>query len=411
MRRLTTNSLLMVVLICATLWALVQSADLAATRPHAAGAPRAVSTVRAYYAAVRTFFETGSMSEIRAVVDPTLYASSAEGAAEENDLTLYLRGLRDTFPALTFSLEELTASNETVIARITIDYGPIADVPLAPMMLAPARQQIDTFRVVRGRIVGWSSTGAASGLVASAGGAVHTLDVRAPGALVVARISFAAGETGHVAIAAPALLIVERGSVRMNGNGLAVVSTIAQPEGQVAAPGSDITVRQDESILLPRGSVVLSAGSQQPVSLLAAVFVPEEIAPPDHEVHTPYLPLEQLLAHAVNGPIGRGVTIERLDRADDVTVGPVQLIAGVVLLAPGGGMAMQGDLESPLLLPRTGTIEMAWSGVAQHRVLVGEGDAAASAWFMAVRPVAPECVVGGSSRPRTSPVHPLAATC
>ncbi|MEZ4530628.1 MAG: hypothetical protein R2855_06310 [Thermomicrobiales bacterium] len=90
------------------------------------------------------------MSGIRAVVHPSLLAGAPSDAGE-HDLLLYLRGLPTAFPALRFAVEELTASNEIVVARISLDYGTVPSL-LTPLTLAPARQQIDTFRVVDGSI-------------------------------------------------------------------------------------------------------------------------------------------------------------------------------------------------------------------------------------------------------------------
>ncbi|MEZ4532903.1 MAG: nuclear transport factor 2 family protein [Thermomicrobiales bacterium] len=410
MRRTMANSLLFSFLTGATLWTLVQSADLRSPQPIDAGSPLAVSKVRAYYLAVQSYVETGDMSGIRAVVHPSLLAGAPSDAGE-HDLLLYLRGLRTAFPALRFAVEELTASNEIVVARISLDYGTVPESPFAPLTLAPARQQIDTFRVVDGSITEWSSTGAASGLVASDGGSDYMLEIHEPRRLVVARISFAAGSTGHVAIQAPALLIPERGSVQFRDTGLAVVSTLANPEERNPSLDGTFTVGIDESIRIPRGHIVLSAATSEAVSLIAVLFVPLVFTPPDHEVHAPYPPAEQLLGHGTSGLIGPGISIELLERADTAIKGTIQLVAGVALLEPGGGIVIQENLESVVVLPRRGSVAETWNAAAHHQGLLNVGKVVASAWIVGVQGVMLECVFGEINPHGVDPSSPMRLTC
>jgi hypothetical protein len=387
MKRIIASTVFLMAVAGASVFGWVQSIGLPGTLPTGTRAPLAESTVRTYYLGVQMYVHSGDMSAVRDVVAPGLLEPAGK-AADTAELSLYLRGLRDTYPEATMSIEELTASDETVVARITVDHGTASSLSIVQRMPAPSWQQIDTFRVVNGSIVDWQSTGLASGLFASTLGGPQPLVIRQASRMTLARISFSGSDSEYVAIRAPALLIPERGSVRFRGNGLAVVSTSEHPQGQVSEPERTITVHPDESILLPAGSLSLSTDSDRPAALLVILFLPEERPVPDHETHSPFPAVEQLLAYASSGQIGRGISIELLDRAADTVRGTVQIFAGIAFVAPDSAMVVDGNVRSVVTGPRTGNASSAWDVTAGGLVLDCDGPASASVWIAGLRPPA-----------------------
>jgi len=386
MKRIIASTVFLMAVVGASVFGWVQFVGLPGTLPTGTRASLTESTVRTYYLGVQMYLSSGDLSAVRDVVAPSLL-EPADTTAETAELSLYLRGLRDTYPEASLTIDDLTASVETVVARITIDHGMMSSLSVAPRISDASWKQIDTFRVENGSIVDWQSSGLASGLFASNVGGTQPLVVRQASRMTLSRISFAGGDADYVAIRAPALLFPERGSVRFRGNGLAVVATAEHPLGQVSEPERNIIVRPDESILLPAGSIALSSGSDEPASLLVVLFLPEERSVPDHETHFPFPEVEQLLSFASSGEIGRGISIEVLDRADDAVRGTVQIFAGIAFLAPDSAMVTDGKLQSVVIGPRTGNISSAWGLTAGSLVLDGNGPGNASVWIAGLRPV------------------------
>jgi hypothetical protein len=386
MKRIVASTVFLMAVVGASVFGWVESVGLPGTLPTDTRASLAESTVRAYYLGVRMYLDSGDMAAVRDVVDPVLL-EPADAVADTAELGLYLRGLRGTYPDAAISVEEVAGNGETVVARIEIDHGISSVRPISPRDSLPSWKQIDTFRVEHGSIVDWQSTGRSSGLFAPSPGDAQALTIHERSTMTLARISFAGGDSEYVAIRAPALLLPERGSVRFRGNGLAVVATAEHPLGQVAEPEHDITVHPDESILLPGGSISLRAGSDSPASLIVVLFVPENSPLPDHETHSAFPPPEQLLAAASSGQIGRGISIELLDRAADTVRGTVQIAAGIAYIASDSAMVVDSKLRSVVIGPRTGSRSSAWDVTAGDLVLDGNGPgSAASVWVASLRP-------------------------
>jgi hypothetical protein len=385
MGRIATNILLVTVLICASMYVLVRSTGLPGALPEGAAASGAESTVRAYYLGVQIYLDSGDMATIRDVVDSGLL-EPADAATDTAELGLYLRGLRGTYPEATISIEEITGGGETVVARIAIDHGNGARLPVSPRNSLPPWQQIDTFRVEHGSIVDWQSTGRSSGLFASSPGDAQSLTILERSTMTVSRISFDREDSGFVAISAPALLVSERGGGHFRGNGLAVVASLEHPVGAVSEPGRDINLHPGDSVLLSQGSIVLGAISDRPASLLAILFVPEDQAISDRETHAEFPAPERLLSYASSGQIGRGISIEVLDRAPDAVRGPVQIVAGIAYLAPGNAMAVDRSLLSVVIGSRTGNVERSGGAIAGSLLLECDSQESASVWIAALRP-------------------------
>jgi len=386
MRRITTSSLFLVSLIAASLLALAQSADLVINPTTSASSPLSVAVARAYYAAVQGFFETGELSEVRAVTAPDLFDRDAASIGT-GDLAFHLRGLRETYPALAFAVEEMTASGTTVISRLAITSGPSSAVPVFPLTSVQSWHQIETLRVSDGRIVEWHSIGPLFGSFVSCPGSGQKFPIDSERSLVAARMSFAGGESGHVALDAPALVIPEGGGMLLQGNGVALVFNSERPGGQIAENGIAVTVKPTETIVVPRGRAVLSAGSSMPSSALVVLFAPDRLHTTDREIHSVYSPPEQLLTEQRGGQVARGISITPLDRAEVSARGTLELIAGVVRIEPGNGMGVTGDMASILVLPQSGQISTRWDSLARRQMLVNEGRATAIAWVVGVRPV------------------------
>lgn len=385
MKRNAASSIFLIVLIGASIFAVLRSIGLPGTLPAGPRVSLAESTVRAYYLGVQIYLDSGDMATIRDVVDSGLL-EPADAATDAAELGLYLRGLRGTYPHATISIEEITGGGETVVARIAIDHGIGARLPVSPRNSLPPWQQIDTFRVEHGSIVDWHSTGRSSGLFASSTGDAQSLTIHERSTMTVSRISFEGGDSGVVAISAPALLVSERGGGHFRGNGLAVVASLEHPLGAVSEPGRDINLHPGDSVLLSQGSIALGAISDRPASLLAILFVPEDQAMSDRETHAEFPVPERLLSYASSGQIGRGISIEVLDRAPDAVRGPVQIVTGIAYLAPGNAMLVDRSLLSVAIGPRTGNVARSGSATVGDLRLECESQESASVWIAALRP-------------------------
>lgn len=383
MKRIIANAVFLMAIAGASVFGMVHSIGLPGALPGSTRAPLAESTVRAYYLGLRLYLDSGDMTTLRDVVDPDLLDSTH---APAGDLSLYLRALRNTYPDLTFSIENLTASGDTVVARIAIDHGTMSGLPISPWASMSSWQQVDTFRVEHGSIVDWQSADLSSGLFAPIPGDAQPLAIRQASTMTLSRISFEEEDAQYVAIRAPALLFPERDSVQFRGNGLAVVSTIEHPLGQVSEPNRDITVHPGESILLPSGSISLRTVSDRPATLLAVLFVPETYMAPGRETHAAFPVAEQLLSYAASGQIGPGITIELLDGAVDSVLGSMQIEAGIAVFAPGTAMTVDGTLVSAVTAPRTGHLSKEWNVTAGTEVFGCGGNEDASIWVVGLRP-------------------------
>jgi hypothetical protein len=390
MQRISTSSFFLVLLISASVYALARSADLATDSTIGATSPASVATVRGYYAEVQEFFETGDITGIRAMVDPRVFGGEGMTAGPE-DLEFHLRGLRGTYPALTFSIEEITGSGSTVIAQLWMDSGGSPAVPVAPLTSVRTWRQIETLQVSDGRIVEWQSNGLLSGIFLSNPGSVQPFPMHIERTLVAARMSFAEGSSGQVSLHAPAMIVPEQGSLLLLGNGVSMVFGSENREvGRLTESGIEVTVRPGESIFVPQGRAILRAGESMPATALVVLFIPDESESSDRELHGEYPAPEQLLADQSAGQVGRGVSIAPLSRAAVSTRGELELIVGVVRIEPLSGMGLDRGIEPVLVLPQLGRISMQWDRIAQRRMLANEGHATATAWVVAVRSVSVE---------------------
>lgn len=318
------------------------------------GSPSALATVRAYYAAVNHYIETGELEGIREVVDPTVLGTT-DLADAEGELEVSLRALRHTYPQLRMTIQDVHLDASTVIARVSVDAGVPAAFDRIRIRSLQEWRITETFTVSNGRIASRWSSGPGLGLFSPVPGSPVPQALHEPGRATIARITFHSDSIDHLPIPAPALIVIEQGDLRVLGDGVTIVASANDVIGAVTEPGRDYIVRRNDSIVVSAGRTILEHQAGVVTSLLIAMFLP---ANPETLLAEHRYPLE-LLYEALNSSnlanTIEHITVEPIARsASTIQLGAIHLISGWVVLTPGGSVTVQDTAMEGLIVPLAG---------------------------------------------------------
>lgn len=318
------------------------------------GSPSALATVRAYYAAVNSYIETGEFEDIREVVEPTvLETTDLPGAPGE--LEISLRALRQTYPRLQMTIQDIHRDGTTVIAQVSVDAGMPATFDRIRIGSLQAWQMTETFTVADGRIASRWSSGPGLGLFSPVPGSPISQTLHKPGAAVIARLTFQSDSIDHLPILAPALIVIEQGELRIPGNGVAILAHAGETIGSVTEPGRDYIARPGDQIIVSAGRAILEHRAGAVTSLLIALFPPAEsdFRLDNHRV--PYIDFYRAVDSPSVATHIDDMTVEPIVRSDSAILpAAMRLISGWIVLTPGGSLTVQDAAMEVLIVPVTG---------------------------------------------------------
>ncbi len=314
--------------------------------------PSAVTTVRAYYAAVNHYIATGETDAIHDVIDADML-----GAREDSRLACaapsLLSALRRTYPQMRLTIDDLFRDGSTVVAQVSVDTGLAVSFDSVGLLPMENRWVTEMFTVADGRIVNCASYGPGQALVAT----MHrfTSVPSAPGALVIARISFSRDAQDVLSIPAPAIVSVEHGTLATPGNGVSVLSGMSGQQVETTDPGRTYVLTPGDEVTVSAGRVVLHNPNEDPASVLVTMIVPYGSDMGEAEATSPVQRLFERLAAPGGGVVGRGIWARTLVRSvAPIGTGPSELTTTSIVLTPGGSATIKDASTDLLHIPLTG---------------------------------------------------------
>lgn len=243
------SGLLIVILVTASLLALYEVRKLSLASSYLARSASSTQTVRSFYAGLNEYMETGDISAVSDMLAPdALIAVPSQGAmGDDSGLLTYLVALRSTLPELRFTIEKIETEGEIAIA--TVRRTGIEEAPASSLGSASGLSQ-EFFRISGGRIVQQWTTEPDTVLTYTLTDAPMRAHLIRTGNLAIAELTFAPARGEAHPVDGPALLLVERGSLTLIGDGQSqildsvtgVVTAPALNQRVAAEPGQAIAV-------------------------------------------------------------------------------------------------------------------------------------------------------------------------
>jgi hypothetical protein len=243
---------------------------------------QATEAVRAYYAALNQFLETGDLDEMESFADASGLAFLPEDGAfgDGSELSTYLLALRSSTSKLRFSVDDIETSGEIAIARVNrFDADGASSSGDARTGAPGGTASSEFFRVRGGRIIEYWSTAPPSSVFHDVTRSESTIRVDRPGQLAIADLTFWPGRSDYVAVPGPGIFIVTGGELDLVGNGVNEVIDVESGRRQTTAPGSALRVTKGDAIFLPRSHALFRNDSPESATARIAVVAsgPPEI--------------------------------------------------------------------------------------------------------------------------------------
>lgn len=244
------SGLLAFLLVLASLIALYEVAQTPHALSNEANSSDSIRTIRRFYTDLDTFMETGDASAISKTLAPGAWAFVPEQGimGEDSGLLTYLWALRATYPQLRFIIEDIDASRDIAIASVRRTR--IADVSASAWPNASEISQ-EFFRIHDGRIVEHWTTSHGSVLRYPLTAPPMRVEVFQPGHLAIAKLTISPRPNKPQPIEGPALVLVERGHLTLEGDDSSQIVTISTG-----------------AIVVPRANEPGSAGPGQAIAIL-----------------------------------------------------------------------------------------------------------------------------------------------
>ncbi len=307
----------------------------------------AISLVRAYYAAVETYFQSGDLSGVSA-----LFESSDEAA----EIEWRLRALRANYPLLAIEVVDLLVERESVTARIMVDAGPPgAAHPIQPLHHLRSWQMSETFRVRGDRISEHAYAGPGLGLFVPQ----TTLSVgRFPAGgmtLLTARLTLRNSHDSYVALPGPALVTVEAGTIEVRGNGVVSLMSTDGAAPVRLEPDTVALSGSNDTLVSGNAKIVIRNGINAQTTLLVAILAPNESPPRLAAEHADHRPGSGFAFLA-----GSGVLVEPLG-VSELLDGPIgQMSVGWVVLDPASAAITNDDTRVPYIFSPRAQLSIKW---------------------------------------------------
>lgn len=220
------SGVLAAVFLLASLVALYEVTQIPLSSSESAHSSKSIQTIRAFYAALNEYMETGDATPVSQTLAPGALAFVPERGAmgDDSQLMTYLIALRSTYPELRFSVERIDAGHDIAIASVRrMDASD-----------ASATSQ-EFFRVRDSRIVQHWTTVPKSALLHPLTVPPMTETIIQSGHLAIAEITLAPDEDALHPIDGPALALVQSGRLTLSGDSFSQILDIAT--GATVVPG------------------------------------------------------------------------------------------------------------------------------------------------------------------------------
>jgi ketosteroid isomerase-like protein len=266
------SGLLALLLGVASLIALHEVAQTPMSRSNEANSMDSFRTIRGFYAGLDEFMETGDASALSKTLAPDALAFVPEQGimGEDSGLLTYLLALRATYPRLRFSIETIDASGDIAIASVRTT-GTAMSPPASTWPSASGTSK-EFFRIDAGRIVEHWTTTPGSVLQFPLTAPPMRIEVFQPGHLAIAKLTISPQRNDPQFIEGPALVIVERGHLTLEGNGSSEIVSIATGATYVPRANELGSARPGQAISIPdHRAFVGNEDSERATALIATL--------------------------------------------------------------------------------------------------------------------------------------------
>lgn len=339
------SGLLAVALLLLSLQALYEVTQLRRATPRAAQASRSIQTIRTFYADLNDYLESGNAQALsRTLVPGALAFVPAEGIlGEGSELLTYLLALRSTVPHLRFTVEAIDAGDDLAIATVRV-----SGVGALPDTDGVTSQEF--FRVRDGRIIEHWTTASGSALQHPLTAPPVRIQVFQPGHLAIAELVFAPHHSDPQAIDGPALVIVQRGHLTLQGDDSSQIVDIVSGAASVPALNERAIAGPGQAILIPEHQIFVQNREADAVTARIATFVADPRQFLDHipgERHPPPPALNDAsILDPARTTISGAVTVRPLAFGDrSIPTGHWEMSIAVAVLGPGTSLPLAGDGE------------------------------------------------------------------
>lgn len=362
------SGLLALLLVLASLIALYQVTQMPHARSNGANSIDSIQTIRSFYAELDEFMETGDASALSKTLAPDVLAFVPEQGimGEDSSLLTYLLALRATYPRLRFSIEDIDASGNIAIASVR--RTGIPDTPVSAWPGASGTSK-EFFRVHDGRIVEHWTTTPGSVVQYPLTAPPMRIEVVQPGHLAVAKLTLSPPHSDLHVIEGPALVLVERGHLTLEGDGSSQILTIATGETYVprtnehgsAGPGQAITILDHRAFVGNEGSESATAHIATLVEDSSQIL---EHLPGYPDAQTPMI--NDISTLSALRPTTRGAVTVRPLAFDHrrIPSGPWEIAIGWAVLGPDASLPLSVDDEWAIAQVVSGSASAAIPG--QH---------------------------------------------
>ena len=387
------SGLLAFLLVLASLIALYQVAQMPHARSNDANSMDSFRTVRSFYAEFDEFMETGDASYLSKSLAPGALAVIPEqGVMGENSgLLTYLLALRATYPRLRFTVEDIDVSGNFAIASVRMTG--MADTP-APTWPGASGISKEFFRIHDHRIVEHWTTTPASVVQYPLTVPPIRVEVFQPGHLAVARLTISSQHTDAQSIEGPALLLVERGHLTLEGNGSSQIVTIATGATWVPRANERGSAGPGQVIAIPDHQAFIGNGASENATALVATLVEDS---PQILEHLPGYPDAQTTINdistlsAIRTSTRGAVTVRPLAFDNrNIPPGTWEFEIGWAVLGPGASLPLSASGEWAIAQIMPGPADGALPGQQDPeilRTLTNERDTPAVALVIRLRAV------------------------
>jgi ketosteroid isomerase-like protein len=362
------SGLLALLLALASLIALYEITQMPRARSNEFDSMDSFRTIRSFYAEFDAFMETGDANAISKILAPGALASVPDqGVVGENSgLLTYLLALRATYPRLRFTVEDIDASGNIAIASVR--RTGISDTPASTWPGASGTSK-EFFRIHDGRIIEhWTTT--PGSVVQYPLTAPHlSVEVVQPGHLAVARLTISPQRSDLHVIGGPALVLVERGRLTLEGDASSQIVTIATGATYAPMANEHGTAGPGQAIAIPDHQAIVRNEDSEEAAALIATLVEDSSQILEHLSGYPDAQtskINDISTLSARRPTTRGaVTV--LPLAFDnrkIPSGTWELEIGWAVLGPGASLPLSLDDEWAIAQVVSGSASAAIPG--QH---------------------------------------------
>jgi hypothetical protein len=318
----------------------------------AAHTSESIQTIRAYYAALDAYMETGDAGDVSEILAPGAPAFVPEQGAmgEDSGLLTYLLAVRSTFPKLRYTVDSIDAGGDIAIASVRISGR--GDASTAMRSASEISQEF--FRVRGGRIVQHWTTAPSLALLHPLIRLSMRFKVNQPSHLAIAELSFPAGKDVPQPMDGPAIVIIQRGRLMLTGNGSSQILDLATGGTSVPGPNKSASVGPGQAISIPEARAFVRNSDSDVAHVLIAT-----LAYDPHQIWDSLPGDLQVLPPATNDMSVMGWDRETVNGAmtvhplafDDRTIpsGRRELEIAWAVLGPGASLPFPADDEWALI--------------------------------------------------------------